>query len=137
MTKLKFKATSLREIENNEIAIREAEALLKAGKATLAHGTWTKGSRRGEFVAGGSSVLFNQTTDHKVVNRLRQPGKTKYQVYVYIYPGGTSRVISKTFAVAVGETQESREKMEAGIAKAQAWAQKVLGIELGKYDFAY
>lgn len=137
MTKLKFQAASPKEIENTEAAIREAEAQLKAGKATLAYGAWTKGTRRGEFEAGGSRIVFSRTTDYKVIGRLRQPGKTKYQVYVYIYPGGASRVISKTFAVATGESQESNEKVEVGTAKAQAWAQQVMGLELGKYDFAY
>ncbi len=80
-----------------------------------------------------------EITVYKKSNRLRLPEKTRFEVYVDVtrYDKETKYrgMFRKSFGVARGESQASREKIEKAREKAQKWFKKYLGVDLGKYDF--
>jgi len=79
-----------------------------------------------------------ETTTYKKTGRLRDPGKTKKEVWVNVSRMKNGNYISsirKTFGKGTGENSATDAKIKAGKEKAQKWFKKHLGTDLGQYDF--
>jgi hypothetical protein len=78
-------------------------------------------------------------TVYKKEGRLRNPGSTKYEVYVDVNiknPNGYGSSYSKTFGAVRGEyAADKEEKIKKAKTKASDWFKKHLGITLGDHDF--
>ena len=121
---------------------RESAKLVKNKNFKLNFGKWEKDTDNGHqvtgrFASGDFNLSFYSTTVYSVTNRLRDPAKTKYQVYVTLRKDGISHGITADFGSARGESSTSADKVKAARQKAIKWAKQNFDIELTEYAFIF